>query len=303
MKLLNNKYLYLFLLGVCGIVASCGNDDDYNAGEPTAVDCPALTFGADNVKSVELDPVEPTVATITVYREKKDDEASYSIQVLSNTEDVFSVPRTVNFASGATEAEVTVSFDKAEIGKPYTLEIALNAEDVDAYSSNTYTSYVYTCTRVKWNEVGKGQWLDGFWYGFWDEVTIQQRDDLPNVYRINNPYTNELVEEYEETTATYTDYIVFTLSKTGFVSWDSFFYINTFNTEEGAELKGYYPSALKSSLADLNELSYAEFDDDDNIRYFTIAPYWYMDGIGGWGADYPCYLAFPGVDLATEWEW
>ncbi len=303
MKLLNNKYLYIFLLGVSGMFASCGNDeDDYSAGMPTATDCPALTFGSDNTESVELDPAAPTTAAITVFRGKTDTEASYSIRVLSNTDNIFTVPQTVNFAAGAEEAAVTVSFNNAEVGKSYTLEIGLDEGDVDAYSSDTYTSYVYTCIRVKWNTIGKGQWLDGFWYGFWDEVNIQQRDDIPGVYRINNPYTDELVSSTGETTATYTDYLVFTLSETGYVSWDTSFYINT-AYDGSTEIKGYYPSALGSSLASSNELSYAETDDEGNIRYFTITPYWYVDGVGGWGTDYPCYLAFPGVDLATDWEW
>ncbi len=301
MKLMNNKYLYISLLGLSGLLASCSDSDDFTAGEPTPAGCPALTFGADNTLSEELDPSSPTATTIKVYRGNTSGDATYAINVLTNSDDVFTVPQTVSFASGAAEAEVTVTFDNAEVGKSYTLEIGLNDADVDAYSSDTYTSFVYTFVRVKWNTVGTGQWLDGFWYGFWSEVEIQERDDAPGTYRIKNPYTDELVGSYGQAKGTYTDYLVFTLSK-GLVSWTTPIYINTLY-DGSIDIKGYYPSTLSSSLAASDELSVATTDDAGNIRYFTIAPYWYVDGVGGWGTDYPCYLAFPGVDLVTEFGW
>ena len=85
-----------------------------------------------------------------------------------------------------------------------------------------YTNYVYTCTRIKpiiWNEIGKGQWVDEvFW--FWDEVTIEKRDDAP-IYRIKSPYTKErldgdLMEDwssYNYGFGTQTEYLEFTLNK------------------------------------------------------------------------------------------
>ncbi len=149
------------------------------------------------------------------------------------------------------------------------------------------------------NTVGTGQWLDGFWYGFWSEVELQQRDDIPSSYRIKNPYTNELVSAYGESAGTYADYLVFSLSKTGFVSWDTQIFINTLYGGS-VDIKGYFPSALSSSLEANDELSHVVKDEAGNIRYFVIDPYWYVDGVGGWGTGYPCYLAFPGVDLATE---
>lgn len=303
MRLFKNKYLYMSLLGFAGLMASCSDDDDYTAGEPTPADCPALTFGAANTLSEELDPSAPTATTIKVYRGNTSGDATYAINVLSNADGIFSVPQTVSFASGSAESEVTVTFDGAEVGKSYTLEIGLNDADVDAYGSNTYTSFVYTFVRVKWNTLGTGQWLDGFWYGgYWTETEIQERDDVPGTYRIKNPYTDELVSSYGESKGTYTDYLVFTLSK-GFVSWTTPIYINTLYEDSGVNIKGYFPSTLSKSLADSDELSVATTDDAGNILYFTITPYWYVDGVGGWGTDYPCYLAFPGVDLATEFGW
>lgn len=295
MKLLKN-YLYLSLLAVGMTFASCDDEDNYSPGALTDPSCPALTFGSDNVQSIELDPTEPTQGTITLYRGKADAAATYNLHVLRNTDNVYNVPSTVSFAAGATEADITISFNNAEVGKAYTVEIALEDADVDAYSANAYNSFVYTCTRVKWNEVGKGQWLDGFWYWFWDEVTIYQRDDMSNVYRITNPYTDDWINYYGDPTGTYEEYIVFTLSNTDHVSWETF----SMNMIYNGEIMAYYPSSYISGSAD-DENSYAERDEDGNILYFVIDPYWVNDT--GYWAYYPCYLAFPGVDLATDWAW
>jgi len=42
-------------------------------------------------------------------------------------------------------------------------------------------------------------------------------------------------------------------------------------------------------------------DDSGNIEYFELYPYYYMDGLGGFGL-YPVYVGFPGFDLAGELE-
>ena len=102
------------------------------------------------------------------------------------------------------------------------------------------------------------------------------------------------------------------LDENGRVSWETPIYINSLY--EGVDIKGYYPSKLNSKYAKYDDYSVVEKDDSgDNIRYLSITPYWYMDETnGGWGIGYDyegeyyyytCYLAFPGVDLATEWEW
>lgn len=296
MKKLLNKYVFLSLLAACITLTSCSDEEDYSAGPQTDANCPALTFGVNNSATEELDPTEATQVDITVYRQNGSADASYPIKVISNTGNIFSVPASVNFASGASEATITVSFDNAEIGKPYTLEIGLDDTNVDPYNANTYTSYVYTCTRVKWNTLGTGQFLDGFWYWFWDEITIQQREDMPNVYRITNPYTDDWVNYFGEATATYEEYIMLTLSSTDYVSWETF----SMNTNYDGEIMAYYPSSYASGSAD-DANSYAVRDDDGKLLYFVIDPYWVNDT--GYWAYYPCYIAFPGVDLAGEWGW
>ena len=290
----------VFLSGIMSL-SSCGSDDDdYTPGPEVAANCADLSFGSDNVQNLEVDP-DITSVDIQVYRANTQAAGTYAIKVLSNQDNIFNVPESVSFAAGQGEAVITASFSNSELGTTYTLELGFDDADVNPYTATNKT-YAYSVTRVKWNTVGTGQWLDGFWYGFWDEVTIQQLDADPSVYRIRNPYTTELVQAYGDMPGTYTNYLTFKLASNGQVSWDGSFYINTMY-DDSHEIKGYYPSSLAASQAPYDALSYAEKDENGNVLFFQIAPYWYVDGVGGWGADYPCYLAFPGVDLAKEWDW
>ena len=61
-------------------------------------------------------------------------------------------------------------------------------------------------------------------------------------------------------------------------------------------MKGYYPSYLSSSLA--AEDAKSGFYDELVVGFY---PYWYMDGLGGFGAKYPCFLSLPGGPALEGW--
>ncbi|WP_298130357.1 hypothetical protein [uncultured Bacteroides sp.] len=121
MKLLNNKYLYLLLLwSICGMLVSCSNDpiDYQEALKPLADSGPELTFGVNNTKIMTIQPTASTTDVISVYRGKTDAATTYSIVVLNNDDNVFTVPQTVSFEAGASKADITISFDNAGYDNP-----------------------------------------------------------------------------------------------------------------------------------------------------------------------------------------
>lgn len=291
MKLKNIFLLVGITLSLC--FSSCSDDDGYKWGAVASGNqLNAVTFGADNVISTELDPADPTIINVKVYRDKADEAVEVPIKVITNDGSVFVVPEKVTFAAEQKEAFIDIAFDKAEIGTTYSLEIALDDDYVNPYLSSTTKTYAYEVTRVKWKSLGKSIWIDDFWYGEVFEVELYQRDDKPTSYRFENPYT----DEYTGGNATYQKYIVLDTNN-GYVSWDKYFFINTFVDDYGAELKGYYPSALDEEEAASDDLSKVVLTKDDAIHYLTVCPYWYMDEVGGYGTDYPCYLVFPGQEL------
>ena len=243
MKLKNIFLLVGITLGLC--FSSCSDDDGYKWGAVASGNqLNAVTFGADNVISTELDPADPTIINVKVYRDKADEAVEVPIKVITNDGSVFVVPEKVTFAAEQKEAFIDIAFDKAEIGTTYSLEIALDDDYVNPYLSSTTKTYAYEVTRVKWKSLGKSIWIDDFWYGEVFEVELYQRDDKPTSYRFENPYT----DEYTGGNATYQKYIVLDTNN-GYVSWDKYFFINTFVDDYGAELKGYYPSALDEEEA------------------------------------------------------
>lgn len=290
------NYIKLALVGLVAVgVASCNDEYEY-----TPVGAEAQTDGvyfATPSASEEIDPTAATSYAITVSRKDSTNAGTYKLNVLTNTDDAFNVPSTVSFAAGEATATVTVTFPKAGVGTTYTLKVAVDESETSPYAY--YQCFTYKVTRVKWNDLGTAQFYDGFWYGFLTNVTLQQRDDDPTTYRVNNPFTNELVSAYGEATGTYTDFITFSVDEEDYISWNQYICINTTSSDYGVELLGWYPSSLRESIADYDENSKVVRDEETgDILYFDIEPYWYMTGVGGYGC-YPIYIGMPGFDLTT----
>lgn len=285
-----NKFFALATLAVTTLFAtSCSDGYEY---EPAVMDSGAFMYVDATTKVYS--PSDDLVINLTVART----DASGAATVTLVSDNPSFQASSVSFNAGEESKTVQI---------PFTMEVGTTEQVTISIPEGTtqwgYNSLTFNITLdYVWNKLGTGQWLDGFWYGFWANVTIEQRADDPSIFRVTNPYTNALVAAYGEAAGTYTEYLFFNLSSEGQVTWDKFFYFNTLY-DEGQEIKAYLPSALNASVADADALSYAEVDEDGSILFFQIAPYWYVDGVGGFGTDYPCYLAFPGVDLATEWEW
>ncbi len=299
-----NKIFLLAGIAALGLFTSCSDDDDYTKGKPASGDqLQTVTFGADNYESIELDPADATTKTFTLYRDSAyiENETTVPIKVVTNTDDVFVVPSEATFAAGSAATDITVTFDSAQIGVQYSLEIAVDDKYVNPYSQDTYKTYSYNIQRVKWNSIGFGYWCDEFWYGDLFEVEVFQRDDQKNVYRIESPYTDEYLEEYwdyyeyeddERVYGTYQKWLVFTI-KNDFVTWDDFTF-NTYHTGYGAEIWAlYYSNNAKNCVVVRNE------DEEAAIRYLAINPRFYMYGVGGWNSYY-CYLVFPD-QLLPDW--
>ena len=182
-----NKIFLLAGIAAAGVLASC-SDDDYEQGAvATGNQLQAVTFGNDNIFSAELDPTDPTSITITVQRDAEHaaTAASVPLKVVSNTDDVFEVPATAEFAAGSTETTVTVTFDKSEIGVPYSCEIAIADEYVNPYVS--VKTYAIDIQRVKWNAAYVGTYTYSQLFEGDDEgLILYQRDDNPTRYKIED---------------------------------------------------------------------------------------------------------------------
>lgn len=227
------KKLYIYPLSLafaCLAFAACTSDDDEMAPGAwnAAADYANVAFEAlDN--SVELDPADATDGFIKVTRQNTKGAVTVPVNIVTNTDDVFTVDP-LTFADGEAEANLTFHFPTAEVGKPYTLAVEITDPNfVSEYSA--VSTYSYTVTRVKWNDVSyimyNGEKIVGYaeftddintsGYGI-DNLTfptrLQERADKPGYFRMINTYDNNF--DY-----TYYGYCTFDTSKDYYIYIDA----------------------------------------------------------------------------------
>lgn len=185
------------------LAACSGDDDELAPGEWNAAENYANVAFEKLQSSEELDPADATDAFIKVTRQNTSGAITVPVKIVTNTDDVFIVDP-LTFADGEAEANLSFHFPDAEVGKPYTLEVEINDPNfVSEYTS--VSTYSYTVTRVKWNDVSyvinNGQKIYGYAAYTEDLVTtffavpnltfptrLQERDDMPGYFRMVNTY-------------------------------------------------------------------------------------------------------------------
>lgn len=303
------KYAYSLLAGALVLTAvSCSDEYEYEGrGTWDATGDYANIYFEITDSVIELDPTEATSAVIKVKRKNTAGALAVPFKVTQNTDEVFEVG-TATFADGADEAEFTVNFPTAEVGTPYTLQLTL---DDPALVSQYSTDIVYTLnlTRVKWNSLGTGIIAEGFYLGYSAEVEIQQRDDKPSVFRLIKPLDDILAQDLEDypedepyLNGLQPDKLVFTVLSPGdVVSEDTYngpitvkgedlidyntYHLGFTSSSYGEPVKCYHPKSM-SSTADEGSWSYNRVlsyqADGKTPGQVQFAPFYYMDGVGGW---------------------
>ena len=303
------KYVYSLLAGIVALTAvSCSDKYEYEGrGAWDADDNYANIYFSITDSVLELDPTEATQATVTVKRKNTTGALEVPFTITKNTDGVFEVGK-ASFAAGADEAQVTIKFPNAEVGTPYTLQLTLNDP---AYVSKYSTDVTYTLsvTRVKWNSLGMGTIAEGFYLGYDAEVEIQQRADKPAVFRIIKPLDDILAQDLVDypDDAPYMnglqpDKLVFTVLKPGdVVSEDVYngpvtvkgndlvdyntYHLGFTSSSYGEPVKCYHPKSMRATAEESSwsfnkVLSYQA--DGETPGQVQFAPFYYMDGVGGW---------------------
>ena len=320
----------------CGIAAvitaaaltACSDDDDYQAGQWNADADYADVYFKSASSTVELDPTEATTASFNIYRRVKHEYTwgkdingndsitsdkivtalpaiSVPMEIVSNTDDVFTVSP-ANFAEGDTVATVTVNFPSAKIGTTYTLKVKVTDPKYASYYSNA-NIYTLNVARAKWNLLGTGTFVENFYIGGSGEIEIYQKDSEPNVFRLMHPLDDILAAAKADTehwdpaefNETQPEYITVTVRPDGIITWDSFS-TGCFNLNYGQTVMCHHPRRF-SSLSDVSNWTFNKVisfqDDGETPGQLQLAPYYYMDGVGGWNntqTDGIIVVTFPG---------
>lgn len=130
-------------------------------------------------------------ASVTLRSEAKDAEGTLS--------ELFTIPSSVDFAAGATEANLTITFDgsKLEIGKKYGVSIKLDEAEASKYAISEYTFTVMI--PEPWVSLGEGIYFDDLLCRMMEEadafagsgayVEFEQHELNANRIRVKNAYS------------------------------------------------------------------------------------------------------------------
>lgn len=320
---INKIYALWALLLSALALASCSDSDDYSGpGEWNAnADYTRVAFVKD-ADNVELDPADATTLPISLVRTTAGEELKVPITVEENDSNVFTLTE-AKFAAGDTTATFYVNFPSAEVGKAYKLKLLINDPSVSSfYSSNN--SYELIVTRVKWNLLGMGTFEENFVYEGTSKVEIYQKDGDCNTYRVMRPFDKIVYSDGTtnegELDGNQSEYTVLTISEADKpfateekASKSGLVHFTTMNSgylhpTYGADIKLYHPSSFKSMQdEEMWEFSkvLAYQDDEKTPGQIQLAPYVYMDDVGGWDQTQEngmVLITFPGYTPVEIYE-
>jgi len=289
-------------------MASCSNWKDSEIPSPeVSANSPAARFASTNPASFEIPPSNDMSFTLTVIRDSEAKANALDVPITIISDSAFTVPSTVSFAAGSATATLQIKIDPtATPGSTLPLAISLDNADANPYKAE-YSSYYGKILISPWVSMGTAQFYDDFIFAEWAdepvpyvaEVSIDKNFLDPNSFRISYPYTDDILKAVGDDDGsmggTTQANIVFTINGDN-VTWSKFWYTSLLYDGDGTDIKAYLPSAINK---DGDSKSVVVRDADGNIEYFELYPYYYIDGLGGFGL-FPVYLGFPGFDLSGE---
>lgn len=168
-----NKVILAALM-VMGM-ASCADENLWEAGPETVTGCQQVYFPADNETTVFLNAQDgqDRVAEFIIKRDKAEGAIQVPVEVVSAA-DGLSFPATVSFGAGETEAVVSVSAPVAvQEGTSYDFQIKVTGEHVDPYTDlggSSMFSGSITFPKIRTAKCYFGNMTDRL--GYWKETVF-----------------------------------------------------------------------------------------------------------------------------------
>lgn len=208
------RYLIYTIVSLlaAGLV-SC-TEEEFYPGEPELENCYGVYFPEEqpNATAHMLNPADPRTLTFNISRLNEEDAITVPVVVEGSEEGIFEVAPVI-FEDGQKDAVVTVSFDKAENSKNYSCRLSVEDPQYALVYGQNPLSVEFSFTIIEWelvtgpNGEKTGMWRDDLITGIFNssafvpgmmnaehEVTIYERKDKENYYRIDNAYSETYVK-------------------------------------------------------------------------------------------------------------
>lgn len=290
------KNIFKTLIGFAAATLLAASCDVSNIGTTyTPSSDPNVSFYQTNAEDLE---VSPNNATYDVVLVRQNADAAITVSLTSTLPSSVSVPSSVSFAAGEYSANLPIDITALEIGEICKGTISL-ANEADYNSKFSISSITVNIMKAYiWTSLGKGWFFDNLALMTETTLGLAEVEVLKaegfDVYRIMNPYSDAAISAAGwEPGGERSSFIQFRVLENGTnLAWDGWWKPGILYDGDGTDIKAYYPSALADKYAADNAKSVK----DGN--YFLFYPYWYIDGLGGFGTSRAVILAMPGVTKA-----
>lgn len=309
MKKIFQYSLVLLTLAMSFVACSDKDDDNYQWASVSG----SQVFFAKNLPTQYNLSFDESSFEVPIQRYVADEAITVNLQ-LTDTTGFYSIPETVSFAAGEKEAKVVVSYNNTvmEYNKFIDATIAIASEgETTPYGNSSYT--FSAGAPLTFTSMGKGTYVDN-WFAHKDQVEIQKCDQVEGVYRVAKPYATYKGDDYFLMTGPMDDWLELTVHKAGDVvggvelTQDNLVTYPVYSS--GAIHPSYpdndpiwlvHPFGFTNLRAEENYVHNVvmEFQEDGSIGMIQLAPYFYINGLGGWNntqADGIIEIYFPGFD-------
>jgi hypothetical protein len=182
-----------------------------------------------------------------------------------------------NFAAGENATTVKVNIAPLEVGVQGTLTLALS--DADASIGAVKTATIKVSKAYEWVSLGKATFVDAF-VGATGNPEVLKADGFER-YRVMAPYEEWRVSpeaQADSWTAASSAPFIELWVEDGLVFFDSYFTGLNYDGDKSQPIMAHHPSAFSS----LNDAEFWQFNKFLDAKTIQLAPYYYIDGLGGW---------------------
>ncbi len=261
------------------------------------------TSPAENQYQVYFPPTNNTDVTVstdatsyTYIIKRNNKSGAITVPLTSESEAPFVCPTSVAFADGVETANITVTFPALST-TPKRVKITIDPQYAGLYSPG-HNMFSGTIKAINWVSLGNGQFYDAWVMYSVLTVEVKKAEGMDR-YRIMNPYPQSILEEAEWGDwigGPKSEFIEFWINANKTISWDKFWYPGLlYQGNASYVIKGYLPSALAASQAANDAKSKVV-----TTKIFTLCPYYYIDGVGGFGVQ-TTTLSLPGGPDLNEY--
>lgn len=312
MNKIKNILNAMLLLALPLAFSACGDDVEYSPADKLVN--AQVFFPNTNGATVDLSK-DNTSFDVTLMRAKTDDAITVAITGTGGDGN-FTFPTSVSFAQGADKAVLSVGYNPDVLDYDAYSEITLAIGDENVTTPYGITRYTFNAgIPAPWTSLGMATFTDAFLFANSYDVELQRNDLNPNLYRLVDPYSEGLESENINSQGAQSPYLEFTLLQPGNTVGDvtitmedlvlfTNYCTGFFNPNYDANVYAYHPSTFVSLH---NEASWTfsrvlQYQPDGiTPAGVQLAPYYYMDGIGGWNnsqVDGVVTIVFPGAVLS-----